>query len=98
MQRLPNGNTLICETTSARVFEVTPEREIVWEYVDPGGFTFRAHRYPYDWVPQVTPPEEMAVHLPSNGQISSEGLTFRGEDAFYERSPAGSAFPIATQR
>ncbi|MBI3014599.1 MAG: aryl-sulfate sulfotransferase [Candidatus Tectomicrobia bacterium] len=34
-QRLPNGNTLITEAASGRVFEVTPEREIVWEFVSP---------------------------------------------------------------
>jgi hypothetical protein len=34
-QRLPNGNTLITESNQGRVFEVTPEREIVWEYVSP---------------------------------------------------------------
>lgn len=34
-QRLPNGNTLICEGALGRVFEVTPEGEIVWEFVSP---------------------------------------------------------------
>ena len=31
-QRLPNGNTLICSGAWSRVFEVTPEGKIVWEY------------------------------------------------------------------
>ena len=34
-QRLPNGNTLICEGTRGRVFEITPEGETVWEYTNP---------------------------------------------------------------
>jgi len=34
-QRLPNGNTLICEGDDGRIFEVTPEHEIVWEYISP---------------------------------------------------------------
>ncbi|WP_338430902.1 aryl-sulfate sulfotransferase [Synechococcus elongatus] len=34
-QRLPNDNTLITEGNYGRIFEVTPEREIVWEYVNP---------------------------------------------------------------
>jgi hypothetical protein len=34
-QRLPNGNTLICEGVFGRVFEVTPEGAVVWEYVNP---------------------------------------------------------------
>lgn len=34
-QRLPNGNTLICEGAMGRIFEVTKSGEIVWEYVSP---------------------------------------------------------------
>jgi hypothetical protein len=34
-QRLANGNTLICEGCHGRIFEVTPEGEVVWEYVSP---------------------------------------------------------------
>jgi len=33
-QRLPNGNTLITESDRGRVFEVTPQGQIVWEYVN----------------------------------------------------------------
>jgi hypothetical protein len=53
-QRLPNGNTLICEGDFGRIFEVTADRQIVWEYVNPffGGppaahnnRVFRAYRY-----------------------------------------------------
>ena len=34
-QRLANGNTLICEGATGRLFEVTSEGERVWEYVNP---------------------------------------------------------------
>jgi hypothetical protein len=34
-QRLPNGNTLICESKKGRAFEVTPQGEIVWEFFNP---------------------------------------------------------------
>jgi len=34
-QRLPNGNTLITESDRGRAFEVTPDKRIVWEYVNP---------------------------------------------------------------
>lgn len=53
-QRLPNGNTLICEGDFGRLFEVTADGETVWEYVNPyfGGPSqtpnnriFRAYRY-----------------------------------------------------
>jgi hypothetical protein len=33
--RLPNGNTLICEATSGRFFEVMPDTSVVWRYVNP---------------------------------------------------------------
>jgi hypothetical protein len=32
VQRLPNGNTLVADAASARVFEVTPEGTIAWNY------------------------------------------------------------------
>lgn len=38
-QRLPNGNTLITEGDGGRIFEVTPDRETVWEFINPE----------YDW-------------------------------------------------
>ena len=34
-QRLPNGNTLVCASVNGHFFEVTPEGEVVWEYINP---------------------------------------------------------------
>src|SRR5699024_6319086 len=34
-QRLPNGNTLITESNAGRLVEVTPDGDIVWEYINP---------------------------------------------------------------
>lgn len=61
-QRLPNGNTLICEGPKGRFFEVTKDKEVVWEYVNPffninsnfpsrgsHNMVFRAHRYGPDF-------------------------------------------------
>lgn len=50
-QRLGNGNILIAETDAGRAFEVTPEGDIVWQYVnryDAGevGWLMSATRYP----------------------------------------------------
>lgn len=39
--RLPNGNTLIVDSVGDRVVEVTPDRQVVWEY-------HTAERHPYD--------------------------------------------------
>ncbi len=36
-QRLPNGNTLICEGKNGRVFEVTHDGKVVWDYLNPLG-------------------------------------------------------------
>ena len=62
-ERLPNGNTLICEGASGRFIEVTARGEIVWEYINPfpvygvrtgrekpenSNATFRCHRYAPD--------------------------------------------------
>jgi hypothetical protein len=45
-QRLPNGNTLICEGGTGRLFEVTERKEIVWEFINPDRKAiFRAYRY-----------------------------------------------------
>ncbi len=48
-QRLPNGNTLICESTKGRFFEVTPEKKIVWEYHNPF-LTKHPPFWNYDWM------------------------------------------------
>jgi Spy/CpxP family protein refolding chaperone len=34
-QRLPNGNTLICSGPDGTVFEVTPEKQVVWKFTNP---------------------------------------------------------------
>jgi hypothetical protein len=57
-ERLPNGNTVICESWHGRIFEVTHDGELVWEYVSPfvGSIVgmnttmmWRAHRYLPDY-------------------------------------------------
>ena len=35
VQRLPNGNTLICSDTEGHIIEVTPGGDAVWEYINP---------------------------------------------------------------
>ena len=34
-ERVSNGNTLICSGANGTIFEVTPEKAIVWKYVNP---------------------------------------------------------------
>jgi hypothetical protein len=56
-QRLPNGNTLITEGRSGRLFEVNREGDTVWEFINPyevmhrnqrSRAVFRAYRYAAD--------------------------------------------------
>jgi hypothetical protein len=61
-QRLPNGNTMVNEGLFGRFFEVTPDGDTVWEYVNPffgpgtarpaaqTNSVFRAYRYSPDEV------------------------------------------------
>jgi hypothetical protein len=81
--RLPNGNTFIDEGQSGRLFQVTPDGDIVWEYVNPyhkvgkdpvtGKATanpqlYRGQPVPYGWVPAGTPHSEKAVTPPELAQ------------------------------
>ena len=77
IQRLWNGNTFICESAFGRLFEVTSEGEIVWEYVIPDfaeypsplndfivgeqNSCFKAHRY-----------EENLIKLPKKNYLSNK--------------------------
>jgi hypothetical protein len=62
--RLPNGNTLICSGANGILFEVTPDKKVVWQYMNPawgdrergpqgggpsGRSLFRAYRYGADF-------------------------------------------------
>ena len=60
-QRLPNGNTLITDTAGGTAFEVTPSKEIVWQYRSP----FRARSNP-DFVASLWE----VVRLPSDFPIA----------------------------
>jgi hypothetical protein len=72
--RLPNGNTLIDEGMNGRIFQITPDGTIVWEYVTPylghsmvdgkpfaSSLTYRVQAVPYNWVPVGTPHAETPV-------------------------------------
>jgi hypothetical protein len=58
--RMANGNTFICSGPQGHFFEVTPKREIVWEYKNP--FSGKAPN------PAGDPPRSVfrATHIPKN--------------------------------
>jgi hypothetical protein len=77
-QRLVNGNTLVTEGPDGRIFEVTREGGIVWEYLNPlftgaaarpTNSVYRAYRVPYEWIPQISRPKETAVTPPGAGEF-----------------------------
>jgi hypothetical protein len=58
-ERMPNGNTVVCSGAQGHFFEVTADKEVVWEYINPetgdgvktlysestANPVFRCHRY-----------------------------------------------------
>ncbi|GBF72159.1 thioredoxin [Paenibacillus sp. 598K] len=83
-QRLPNGNTLITEGADGRLFEVTREHELVWEYISPyknktnANMVYRAYRVPYEWVPQLEKPLEQAIEAVDLADYRVPGAAARG--------------------
>jgi hypothetical protein len=75
-QRLPNGNTLICDGANGRFFQVTKDNQTVWEYINPyitspqyQGAVFRAYQYAPEYCPQfknLAPARGAAVIPPPN--------------------------------
>ncbi len=82
-QRLKNGNTLITQGINGRIFEVTPEKEIVWEYWNPYKFDYK--------LPDGTNPQP-------GGSITAYGL-FRSTqyDMDYEAFAGKELKPISPQ-
>ncbi len=44
--RLPNGNTLITESTRGHAFEVTPRKKIVWDFYNPNQIDVNSRPWP----------------------------------------------------
>jgi Arylsulfotransferase (ASST) len=69
LQRLPNGNTLIVSSNEGRAIEVTPGKEIVWEYRNP----FRAGKKN-----ELTATLEQLERLPADLPVAEWAGTGRG--------------------
>ncbi len=79
------GNTLVTEGSCGRIIEVTPDYQIVWEYVSPyfskrmmANVVYRTYRVPYEWVPQAHRPEEKAVPRQDNSRFRVPGPKIPG--------------------
>lgn len=71
-QRLSNGNTLVCEDTTGHIFEVTPDKEIVWDFYNPfvgqgsehiGKNVYRVTRYSPSYVEPLLKSREDKISL-----------------------------------
>ncbi|HWP92427.1 MAG TPA: arylsulfotransferase family protein [Thermodesulfobacteriota bacterium] len=60
-QRLPNGNTLITESDSGRVFEITNNGQIVWEFYNPEIDTEEGTRAAIYRMLRLTHPKDYAI-------------------------------------
>lgn len=85
-QRLVNGNTLITEGFDGRIFEVTKEHEVVWEYISPYegsrkmNMVYRAYRVPYEWIPQLEKPVETEIKKIDNRHFRVNGSFDTGSE------------------
>jgi hypothetical protein len=105
---LPNGNTLITEGVDGRIFEITPDYQLVWEYVNPyvtknyRSLVYRAYRVPYEWVPQAERTEEKKIQRLDisnfNVPASMNARTIRTTAVIAEASPeTGAQFCVLSK-
>ena len=79
VQRLPNGNTLSLDSVGSRLFEITEEGNIVWEYVSPYGprgigewminNVYRCYRIACEDAPQARARKSVKVEDVRSGQF-----------------------------
>ena len=67
VQKLPGANLAINSSHGGRVFEMTPDREVVWEWV-PSYMPMRVERLPYDHCPQLA-----ALPIPEDHEVLLQG-------------------------
>jgi len=76
VERLPNWNSLITETTTGRIFEVNQEGEIVWEYVHPVAGVDSVFRFSPD---EVDWPEKLPSPVGNKWKVKiSDYLQYAG--------------------
>jgi hypothetical protein len=79
-QRLPNGNTLITEGMTGRLFQVTPSGAVVWEY-----------HSPYAGLGVAGEPEVTEVRVPGVDRLTRTRLVYRAQAVPAEWLPSGVA-------
>ncbi|GEM_PF-1321741 len=88
-QRLRNGNTLICEGTEFYAFEVTKNKELVWEYTDTAEL-FRVERYAPDFAGFAD--TELALSTRSYVVVDTAQEKFYNNSSSIDEPAAGDDF------
>ena len=86
-QVLANGNILVTSSQGGRVFEITRDGRIVWQW-SPPHMPMRASRYPVDYSPQ----------LRALGPPSQEPVEARNPDTFIDKDLYTFSLPHETRR
>ncbi|MFC9979206.1 aryl-sulfate sulfotransferase [Gordonia sp. NPDC127522] len=89
-QRLPNGNTLITEGMQGRLFQVTPQGDVVWEY-----------HSPYLGYGVAGEPEVKQVRVPGVDRLTKTPLVYRSQAVPFEWTPLdppSKPLPIVDRR
>jgi hypothetical protein len=81
-QRLPSGNTLIVNGPTGEFIEVTPEKEIVWEYENPYPNYWQNNLFKFVYYPPEAPPPD-EPNLDCDGSLNwnnvEAGTTLEGD-------------------
>ena len=97
-QRLPNGNTLICSNTEGHFFEVTPDCELVWEYINPITREFGVLKTIGDMIPMANSVFRCYRYAADHPALKGKDLTPKGlitdvVNRPARRDPAEEKFP-----
>ncbi len=97
-QRLPNGNTLICSDTEGHFFEVTPDCELVWEYINPITKEFGVLKTIGDMIPMANSAFRCYRYAADHPALKGQDLTPKGlitdvVNRPARKDPASEKFP-----
>jgi hypothetical protein len=67
-QRLKNGNTIVCDGPAGKFYEVTPDKDIIWDYRNPYPNYFQNSVFKINY---YTPPEESPPEVPDLDTVGS---------------------------
>jgi Arylsulfotransferase (ASST) len=74
-QRLPDGNTLICDGVDGRFFEVTPDGSTIWQYINPYPGPNLNAVFKIIYIPPEQPPEPHIPDLDCTSSLSWADVT-----------------------